>query len=77
MDEYPSVQSPALLMNLLKLKKENAKWTDERVAEYMKLPECQVHSKKSNKPNFNRQKVRLILSRLGISYLFGRNILAS
>lgn len=56
-EDYPSIQSPILLMNYIKLKKENPKWKNERIAQCLNLPEAKSNNRKPSKPTFNRQKV--------------------
>lgn len=56
-EDYPSIQSPVILMNYIKLKKENPKWKNEQIAQCLNLPEVKSSNKKPSKPIFNRQKV--------------------
>jgi len=54
------VQKTELLMSYLKLKKTNPKWNDEKISEYLNLPEVKT-KQTTNKVVFSRQKVRKIL----------------
>ena len=54
-DDYPSVQNPVSLTSLLKLKKSNPNWKNEKHAEYLNLVEC---PNKKKKIAYNRQRVK-------------------
>ena len=52
-------------MNYIKLKKENPKWKNEKIAQCLNLPEVKIN-KKLPKPSFNRQKVIYFLNEFAV-----------
>lgn len=56
-EDYPNVQTPENLKNYLKLNKENPEWDNDRIAQYLNLPNVKTKQNTTKKIPFNRQKV--------------------